>query len=80
MWYYYVLGDLMSKKEYFEIALFELEDLLHKLTEMHGLQHGEILHLVYGNLQIHFPESIETYEDGTNPVFYYTHRDCIKRR
>jgi hypothetical protein len=47
-----------------------MEPLLLELVD-HGLQHGEILNLVRGYLEIHCPGAREEYLDGTSPEFYY---------
>lgn len=57
------LGDIM----------LDMEELLIELADNknHDLQHGEILNLIRGYLEIHYPEQKEEYMDGTNPIFYY---------
>lgn len=50
--------------------LLDIEPLLLELVD-HDLQHGDILNLVRGYLEIHAPGAVETYDDGTNPAFYY---------
>lgn len=51
--------------------IIDLEKLLFELHEEHELQHGDVLALIHVWQTIHVPESIETYEDGTSPEFYY---------
>lgn len=48
----------------------DLEPLLLEMVD-HDLQHGEILNLVRGYLEIHAPGAREAYEDGGHPVFWY---------
>lgn len=48
----------------------DLEPLLLELVD-HGLQHGEILNLIRGWLEIHAPGAREEYTDGGHPEFYY---------
>lgn len=50
--------------------MLDLEPLLFELHEDHDMQHGEVLYLINGWQKIHVPEQIETYEDGSHPVFY----------
>jgi len=53
-------------------TLLDLEVLILEMTEKHELQHGDVLNLVRGYLEVHCPSSIETYSaDGSHPVFYY---------
>lgn len=51
--------------------LLDLEIILDELYVDQGLQIGDVLALVYTNSVVHYPGSIEEYEDGSNPVFYY---------
>ena len=55
------LGDVTS----------DLEEILLEMTWQHGLQWGEVLHLVHGYLSIHCPGDREEYDDGGHPEFYY---------
>ncbi len=50
--------------------LLEMEPLLMELVD-HDLQHGDILNLIRGYLEVHCPGARETYTDGTYPWFYY---------
>ena len=49
----------------------DMEVLLEELTDQHCLQKGEILSLVACWIDIHRPNAIEEYEDGSNPELYY---------
>ena len=49
----------------------ELEPLLYELVEDQEMQAHEVLHMVYGWIQCHYPDAIENYEDGTHPQFFY---------
>ncbi len=51
-------------------VLLDIEPLLVELVD-HDLQHGEILNLIRGYLEIHCPEAKERYVDGGSPMFYY---------
>lgn len=62
------LGDVTS----------DLEPILLEMIEGHDLQIGEVLNLVRGYLEIHTPDALEQYEDGTRPIFYYGHRTGLK--
>lgn len=51
----------------------DMEKLLEEMTDEdnHGLQHGEVLALVYTWLCVHAPQAKEEYLDGTHPIYYY---------
>jgi hypothetical protein len=49
----------------------DLEPILEEMIYDHDLQHGEVLNIVRGWLEIHAPDSKEVYLDGTSPIFYY---------
>jgi hypothetical protein len=51
-------------------VLLDLEPLLDEMCE-HDLQMGDILVLVKSYLEIHQPDCVEEFEDGTKPVFSY---------
>ena len=51
-------------------ALLELEIVLDKLVDQ-DLQMGDIIALVHMHLQVHRPDCIEEYMDGTHPYLYY---------
>jgi hypothetical protein len=53
----------------------DLERTLLELVD-HDLQHGEILNLVRGWLEVHAPGAREQYDDGGVPVFYYGPTPC----
>ena len=55
--------------------LLEHEKLLEQMIDLHGLQAGEVLALTYAWINIHRPECVELYEDGTSPVYFYGPRD-----
>lgn len=62
-----------------EITL-ALEPLLLEMTSDHDLQHGEILNIIRGYLEIHCPDSKEQYTDGTQPIFFYGHEESLNER
>lgn len=49
----------------------DLEEILEEMVDSHDLQKGEILALVNVWVDIHRPDAVETYEDGSSPVFRY---------
>jgi len=49
----------------------DMEPLLQEMVEEHEMQKGEILALVAIYLDIHCPQSLEEYEDGSHPVLRY---------
>lgn len=51
-------------------VLLDLEPLLDEMVDQ-GLQMGDILALVKAHLEIHRPDCIEEYTDGSNPEYYY---------
>ncbi len=57
----------------------DLEELLEEMIDEHELQKGEVLGLVQAWIDIHRPDAIEEYEDGTRPVFIYGHKDYVNK-
>lgn len=51
--------------------LLDLEPLIQEMTDVHDLQWGDVLNLIYGYLEVHCPASCEEYTTGGSPVFYY---------
>lgn len=51
-------------------TLLQLEPLLAALCDQ-GLQHGDILALVWVYLVVHQPGAREEYTEGGHPEFYY---------
>ena len=56
----------------------DMEVLLNEIIDDHDLQLGEILALIKVWVEIHAPGAIEEYEDGSNPVYYYGHKELKK--
>lgn len=56
----------------------DMEKLLEEMVDGHDLQLGEILALVNSWVTIHRANAIESYTDGTTPVFIYTHKDNVE--
>lgn len=61
------LGDIIS----------DMEDLVFEMVDDHDMQRGDILAIVKNYIDVHCPESIEEYEDGSNPVYFYGPIDSI---
>ena len=55
----------------------DLENLTEELVMDHDAQLGDILAIVRNYTTVHYPGSIEEYEDGSNPIYLYGHRDLI---
>jgi hypothetical protein len=70
----------MSKIQPLGDIMHELEDVISKMIEQHDLQHGEVLSLVNGYLDVHYPDSKEEYTAGGHPVFYYGPKKGLVRR
>lgn len=51
--------------------MFDMEKLLDEMVDVHELETGNILHLIYGHLQVHRPDAFEEYVDGGSPILYY---------
>lgn len=51
-------------------VLLDLEPILDEMAD-HELQMGDILALVKAHLEIHRPDCIEEYTDGSHPEYYY---------
>lgn len=49
----------------------QMELLLEEMTDSHEMQAHEILGIIFLWLKTHRPDSIEIYEDGTNPILNY---------
>ena len=49
----------------------DLEELLGEAAKEHDLQLGEILAWVKTYIEIHYPDAVEEYEDGSRPEYYY---------
>jgi hypothetical protein len=70
----------MAKKSIEPVGsiLLKMEPLLEKLVDDHNLQWYDVLFLVFGWLMVHRPDAQEEYEDGTRPVFFYSHLKNLK--
>lgn len=61
----------MKKLRPLGTILLEMEPLILEMVVKHDLQHGDILNLVRGYLEVHCPGAKEEYEDGYDVEFYY---------
>lgn len=61
----------MSKNKPLGDVLLDLEKVVDEMVDQHDLQWGDVLNLVRGYLEVHRPDAMEEYVDGTRPVFYY---------
>jgi hypothetical protein len=66
------------KKETLGDLTGQMEPILQAMVDKQDMQMGEILNIIRGYLEIHRPECIEQYEDGTRPIFYYGAAEGIK--
>jgi hypothetical protein len=57
--------------------LLDLEDIIDELCLDHGLQKGDVLSNVNTHVDVHLPDFVEEYLDGSHPVFYYGPREGI---
>lgn len=58
----------------------DLEPLLLEMAIDHELQIHEILGIIKAYLICHCPNSIEQYDDGTIPVYYYGHQEFLGKK
>lgn len=58
----------------------DMEPLLLEMIDHHGLQMGEVLNIIRGYIEIHRPDCVEQYVDGTKPVMFYGHRETLHGR
>ena len=58
----------------------DLEPFLLEMVCEHDLQHGEILNLIRGYLEIHCPNAKEEFVDGDEIVFYYGSKEGFKNK
>lgn len=58
----------------------DLEELLYEMVDDHEMQAYEVIHLIYGWIQAHYPDAIENYKYGGSPVLYYGHKSKLKRK
>lgn len=58
----------------------ELEPLLFEMCCNHDLQHAEIINLIAGWLNVHYPEGKEVYHDDTSPILFYGPVDKLRKQ
>lgn len=56
-------------------VLLDLEPLLDEMAESHSLQMSDILALIRSHLLVHNPGCVEEFLDGSEPVYFYGHRE-----
>lgn len=61
----------MSKLRPMGEILLDIEPFVIEMMEGHDLQHGDMYGLLQKYLEVHFPDHIEEYEDGSNPILSY---------
>lgn len=61
-------------------VLLDMEPLLNELADKHELQLGDILALVKHQLEMHNPDCVEEFLDGSKPVFFYGHKDLKPKK
>lgn len=64
------MGDIMH----------EFEAVIDKMAKIHDLQKGEVLALVSRYMDVHYPNSIETYHDGSSPFEFYGHINAARKK
>lgn len=52
-------------------VLIDLEPVIEEMVEDHELEWGDILNLVRGYLEVHYPEAKEVYVSEDSPIYYY---------
>jgi hypothetical protein len=57
----------------------DIEPLLCEMIEDHLLQRHEVIGLIFGYMQAHFPESEELYIDKSKAILYYGPIQKIKK-
>lgn len=69
----------MKKRNTGDILL-EMEPLILELVDQ-GLQHGDILALIWVYLTVHAPGAREVYtKDGSSPIMYYGPSEALNRK
>jgi len=56
----------------------DMEPLLLEMAVDHDMQAHEILGIVYAYLRAHVSSCLEEYDDGTQAVYYFGHKDGLK--
>lgn len=67
----------MAKKKIRPLGdiLLEMEPLILEAVVDHNLQHGDLIYLLKGYLDVHCPGAKEEYKDGTSPTLNYGPND-----
>ena len=63
----------MKKKKLRAVGkiMTDIEPLIDELAIGHEMQRHEILALVFAQLDAHHPQTLEEYEDGSEPIYKY---------
>lgn len=70
----------MAKLRKLGKVLLDMEPLLDELAEDHDLQMGDIVALIMRHLEMHNPDCVEEFMDGSKPVFFYGHKDLQPKK
>lgn len=52
-------------------ALLDIEPHLFEMCVDHDLQHGDVLYLIKGWLEVHYPKGKERFIDRKDDIFFY---------
>jgi hypothetical protein len=58
--------------------LLDLEVIVEEIVDDHDLQWGDVLNVVHGYLEVHYPNAQEQYEVGGSPIFFYGPKERLK--
>lgn len=60
--------------------MLDMEVLLEELTDedQQGMQTGEVLALIKNWIDVHAPQAIEEYLDGSNPKYFYGPEETLQ--
>jgi len=72
----------MAKKKLRKLGdvLLDMEPLLDELADIHELQRGDILSLIFHQVTMHNPDCIEEFADGSRPLYFYGHKDLEPKK
>lgn len=61
-------------------VMHDVEAVVTKMIGEHDMQKGEVMALFSRYIDIHFPDAIEKFEDGTLPFEFYGHANLARRK
>jgi hypothetical protein len=72
----------MAKKKLRKMGdiLLDMEPLLDELVDVHEIQRGDLLALIFHQVTMHNPSCVEEFADGTSPVWFYGHQDHAPKK